>query len=187
MTSANAEQAAPFPVPLIESDAPKAASKGLAETRRAVPMAAMGRVDGIASPDMLRDAARGLDEARPHLGTIDTERALLLWEGLVRGRMKLVDWFDADGRRILLMRLNDVKGSCGCGLTAREYQVAMGAALGESSKVTGYRLKISPSRVSALLKGSMRKLGVKTKAQLVIMVRVLGPQTQEPPTTLRNA
>lgn len=90
----------------------------------------------------------------------------------------MVDWFDADGRRLVLLKLNPSKSSCGCGLTPREEQVALSAALGESSKVTGYQLGISPSRVSALLKAAMRKLGVRTKAQLVIMVRVLGnPQS----------
>ncbi len=187
MTSAHATRAAFTPILETEWDATGPASEGSEPRGCTEPLGAMGGVDGMASPDMLRDAARSLDEARRDLGAIDAERALLLWEGLVRGRMKLVDWFDANGRRIVLVKLNDVKGSCAAGLTAREYQVAMGAALGESSKVTGYRLKISPSRVSALLRGSMRKLGVKTKAQLVIMVRVLGPQTQKPSTTLRNA
>lgn len=136
-------------------------------------------IDGIANPDTLRDAALSLDQARRDLGHCDSDRALLVWEGLVRGQASLVDWFDSDGRRFVLVKLNTLQGNCGCGLTAREYQVAMGAALGESSKVTGYRLGISPSRVSALLRGSMRKLGVRTKAQLVIMVRVLGRQTQQ--------
>jgi DNA-binding CsgD family transcriptional regulator len=54
----------------------------------------------------------------------------------------------------------------------------MGAALGESSKLTGYRLGISPSRVSTLLRAAMRKLDVRTKAQLVVMVRVLVSQAR---------
>ena len=61
-------------------------------------------------------------------------------------------------------------------MRAAEHEVAVAAALGESSKLTGYRLGISPSRVSTLLKGVQRKLGVRTKAQLVVMVRLLDYQ-----------
>jgi DNA-binding CsgD family transcriptional regulator len=138
--------------------------------------AAISYAESAAPLAMLRQAALRLDGARRALRATDTERALLLWEGLVRGRLTLVDWFDADGRRFILLKLNDHKPGCGCGLTAREYEVAMAAALGESSKLTGYRLKISPSRVSTLLTAAKRKLGVRTKAQLVIMVRLLENQ-----------
>ncbi len=124
----------------------------------------------------LRQEALRLDRAEGARGTSETDRALLLWEGLVRGRLRLVDWFDADGRRLILIKPHSVTARCACGLTPREEQVAMSAALGESSKATGYRLGISPSRVSALLNASMRKLGVRTKAQLVVMVRVLDAQ-----------
>ena len=126
----------------------------------------------------LREAALRLDRTPRAVGKSETARALLLWEGLVRGRLTLVDWFDVDGRRFILVKPNTVRPRCACGLTAREQEVAMGAALGESSKLTGYRLGISPSRVSTLLKAAMRKLGVRTKAQLVVMVRVLVFPTQ---------
>jgi len=123
---------------------------------------------------LLRDAALRLDRMRREPGSPNTERALRLWEGLVRGRLTLVDWFDANGRRFILVKLNTTRPGCACRLTAREHQVAMGVALGESSKVISYRLELSPSRVSALVRGAMQKLGVRTKAQLVVMVRVLG-------------
>lgn len=186
MTNADVERAALLPTIEVELGGTETASRVSAQMERVARLDAISGIDGISSPEMLRDAAVSLDEAHCDLGEVDTERALLLWEGLVRGRVKLVDWFDSDGRRFVLVKLNDVKQRCGCGLTTREYQVAMGAALGESSKVTGYRLEISPSRVSALLKSSMRKLGVKTKAQLVMMVRVLGRESGEPFTPSHN-
>ncbi len=114
-----------------------------------------------------------LDESRALLRESDAARALRLWEELIAGRWSLVDWFDANGRRLIIAKLNPRKAASCRGLTKRERQVALCAALGESSKITGYRLGISPSRVSALLKATMRKLGVRTKVQLVIMVRVL--------------
>ena len=135
---------------------------------------AVSLVDGTERREMLRDAALGLDRAGRELGKTGSDRMLQPWEGLVRGRLTLLDWFDADGRRLILVKLNASKSGCACGLTVRECEVAMSAALGESNKVTGYRLGISPSRVSTLLKATMQKLGVRTKAQLVVMVRALG-------------
>lgn len=126
--------------------------------------------------EQLRAAAVQLDERRRVLHEADADRAIRLWEGLVCGRWSLVDWFDTAGRRFIIAKLNAPGPRCSRGLTNRERQVALSAALGESSKVTGYRLGISASRVSALLRAAMGKLGVRTKAQLVVMVRVLYSQ-----------
>lgn len=86
----------------------------------------------------------------------------------------MVDWFDSGGRRIIIVKATPFSGRRPRRLTLRERQVALSAALGESSKATGYRLGISPSRVSALLRGTMRKLGVRNKSELVVLVRLLG-------------
>ena len=123
--------------------------------------------------ELLRAAARHLDRSPEVLRHGDAERAIRLWEGLLRGRWTLLDWFDSDGRRFIVAKLNAQSRGTARGLTERERQVALSASLGESSKATGYQLGISPSRVSALLRAAMRKLGVRSKAQLVVMVRVL--------------
>jgi len=39
--------------------------------------------------------------------------------------------------------------------------------MGQTNKMIGYRLGLSRSRVSLLLRSAMRKLGVRTRAQLV--------------------
>ncbi len=143
-----------------------------------VTSAAASSVEGTERREMFRDAALGLDRTRRELGKTESDRVRPLWEGLMRGRLTLVDWFDADGRRLILIKLNGSKSGCACGLTVREREVALSAALGESNKITGYRLGISPSRVSTLLRTAMQKLGVRTKAQLVVMVRVLGTQPE---------
>ena len=121
----------------------------------------------------LREAARALDRTSEARQEVDAERAIWLWEGFVRGRSEVIDWFDSDGRRFVIARLRSETREGSRGLTDRERQVALRAACGESSKLTGYRLGISPSRVSALLKAAMRKLGVRSKVQLVVMVRLL--------------
>jgi DNA-binding CsgD family transcriptional regulator len=150
----------------------------LAEPVAPPPTVKRGAADKKPARKALNQQALHVDRARRALRRNDTERAALLWEGVVRGSLELVDWFDAGGRRFILVKLNDSGSRRACGLTAREYQVAMAATLGESSKITGYRLGISPSRVSTLLKAAMRKLGVRSKAQLVIMARLL--ENQQP-------
>jgi len=152
---------------------------GTAKSVAPTPTVEKGAGGRAAAQRTLRHRALQVDRAHRALLTNDAERATLLWEGVVGGSLELVDWFDAGGRRFILVKLNDSQSHRACGLTAREYQVAMAATLGESSKITGYRLGISPSRVSTLLKAAMRKLGVRTKAQLVIMARLLESQQQQ--------
>jgi DNA-binding CsgD family transcriptional regulator len=65
------------------------------------------------------------------------------------------------------------------GLNEREAQVATYAALGESSKIISYRFGISAAWVSTLLTSAMRKLAVKTPAQLVEKMRGLPRSTNE--------
>ena len=135
------------------------------------------RMQALPPLESLRVAAKRLDRSRQTRNELDTERAIRIWEGLLQGHCNLIDWFDSDGRRFIIAKLNTTKNGCSRGLTPRERDVALCAAEGESSKVTGYRLGISPSRVSVLLKAAMRKLGVRTKAQLVVMVHLLNGQS----------
>ena len=123
--------------------------------------------------DEIRKAAIGVDLARAQLPSGETREALRLWEGVLRGRSSIVDWFDTDGRRFILALPNAPHNRDPRGLTERECQVATHVGAGESSKLVAYRLGVSRSRVSELLRLAMRKLGVQTTAQLVIKMRTL--------------
>lgn len=123
------------------------------------------------SLELIRQAAIRRDQARGKLRRTDPDKALALWEGMVRGRWSLVDWFDTDGRRYILAKANPPHLGDPRGLTEREHQVATFAALGESHKIIAYRLGIASSRVCTLLHSAMRKLGVRTQAQLVMRMR----------------
>lgn len=135
----------------------------------------VSQAEGLARNDTasgtLREAARGVDKARSSLRKQDPEEALRIWKGLVRGRWSLVDWFDTDGRRFVLAKPNPPNIGDPRGLTEREAQVATFAARGESLKLISYRLGLSESHISKLLKDAMRKLGAKTQAQLVAKMR----------------
>ncbi|MEM7138748.1 MAG: helix-turn-helix transcriptional regulator [Myxococcota bacterium] len=100
--------------------------------------------------------------------------AAIAKEGLLDGQWSMLDWFDHGGRRYVLVRPNAPRSRDPRALSPREHQVATYAALGESGKIVGYRLGLSPTLVSTSLRSAMRKLGVKTQAQLVIQMRCLG-------------
>jgi len=103
----------------------------------------------------------------------DPHKAIEIWKALVRGRWSTVDWFDTDGRRFILAVPNAPEVTDPRGLTERERQVVSYAAVGQSNKMIAYRLGLSRSRVSLLLRSAMRKLGTRTRAQLVQRIREL--------------
>jgi len=124
--------------------------------------------------ETLRQAAIRVDHARAtgRKGG-ETHSALAEWWALIRGRWSIVDWFDSGGRRYVLALPNPPHVPNPRGLTKREQQVVAFAALGDSHKLIAYRLGLSRSRVTQVLTSSMRKLGVKTQAELVAKLRAL--------------
>ena len=132
---------------------------------------AVGQAQERTATRKLRDAAVAVDRARGKMRDTDPEKALAIWKALVRGRWSMVDWFDSDGRRFVLALPNSPQVNDPRGLTERESQVVAYAVLGQTNKMIGYRLGLSKSRVSMLLRSAMRKLGVQTRSQLVIKMR----------------
>ncbi len=127
---------------------------------------AMGPARERDAANRLREAAVAVDRARSKFRKSDPERALEGWRALVRGRWSIVDWFDTDGRRYVLAIPNAPEVVDPRGLTEREAQVAEMAASGLSNKLIAYRLGLSTSHISSVVRVIMRKLGVKTRAGL---------------------
>ena len=121
----------------------------------------------------LREAAVAVDRARGTLRKSDPDKALQIWKALVQGRWSTVDWFDTDGRRFVLAIPNPPDVVDPRRLTERERQVVACAAHGQTNKMIAYRLGLSKSRVSLLLRRAMRKMGAKTRVELVRWVRAL--------------
>lgn len=121
--------------------------------------------------DQLRAAAVAIDRSRGGMRSTDPDAALGGWLGLVDGRWSLVDKFDTDGKRFVLARRNVPQVEGLDLLTERERAVAGYAALGRSNKVIAYDLGIAHSTVRVLLARATRKLGVRSRAQLVDVVR----------------
>jgi DNA-binding CsgD family transcriptional regulator len=132
---------------------------------------AVGTAKARTATAKLREAAIAVDRARGQMRSADPDRAIEIWKALVRGRWSTVDWFDTDGRRFILAIPNSPEVIDPRGLTERERQVVSYAAFGQTNKIIAYRLGLSRSRVSLLLRRAMRKLGTRTRAQLVQRIR----------------
>lgn len=128
---------------------------------------AIERGRGESAAARLRRGARWVDRARSRKGREDPKEALRIWRALVGGRWSLVDWFDTDDRRFLLAIPNPPEVRDPRGLTEQECQVVEYALRAETNKIIAYRLGLSQARVSALLSSAMKKLGVRTRAQLI--------------------
>jgi DNA-binding CsgD family transcriptional regulator len=97
----------------------------------------------------------------------DENEALDLWQGLVAGRWSLVDQFDSDARRFMVARRNDPQVTNPRALNLRERQVLAYLAMGHPAKLIAYSLGVSPSSISTSRRMAMRKLGLKTTADVV--------------------
>jgi DNA-binding CsgD family transcriptional regulator len=115
--------------------------------------------------ETLRAAVRDIDRARCRARRQD-DNALSLWRGLVAGRWSLVERFDDDGRRYFVARRNDPDVSAPLALTRRERQVIAYAAMGHSLKLIAYELGLSVSTVAEHRTTAMRKLRVRSVAEL---------------------
>jgi DNA-binding CsgD family transcriptional regulator len=124
--------------------------------------------------ESLRGAARAIDRARSKARSNEDE-ALDLWQGLVAGRWSLFDRFDTDGRRFVIARKNDPDVIDPRALTLRERQVLAYAAMGHPVKLIAYSLGISPSSVSTNRQKAMRKLGLRTQADVVRLFAAASP------------
>jgi DNA-binding CsgD family transcriptional regulator len=121
--------------------------------------------DHLAAGLRLRSRLVAANDAQPM-----PDDAESLWRALLDGRVALVDRFDRDGRRFVVLR------PCAPherdALTVRERDVLASVALGHANKRIALDLGVSESTVSAALRSAARKLGVRSRVELA---RILGP------------
>lgn len=114
----------------------------------------------------LRYAARAIDRARTKRA-IAPDDAVAAWRALSEGQWSLVDRFESDGRHFLVARRNVPHRGARKKLTEREACVVALVALGRTNKCVAYELGLSVGTVSTLLTRAARKLGVRSRAQLI--------------------
>jgi DNA-binding CsgD family transcriptional regulator len=124
--------------------------------------------------DALRTAALAIDRARTRTSRLDENEAVEMWHALVSGRWTLIDRIDGDGKRYFVARKNDPEVARHHELTRRERQVVGFAALGHSNKLIAYELGLSISAVAVYLELAIEKLGLASRAELIVAAPAFG-------------
>jgi len=132
---------------------------------------AQGPAAAKSAREVLRSACQTVEWARTRLGRAD-DQAIERWTSLFGARWSLLDRFERDGRRYLVAVRNTVVEGAEP-LTPRESQVVAMAVLGHSNKVISFELHLAHSTVRVLILRAARKLGVRTRAQLVLRAHEL--------------
>jgi DNA-binding CsgD family transcriptional regulator len=94
--------------------------------------------------------------------SVDVDAASV-WDGLVEGRWSVAGHFDHEGHRVLIVR----RQAKGVGLTRRERQIFTRARAGHAGKWIAMELGISEAMVSTTLRSVARKLGARSRLELV--------------------
>jgi DNA-binding CsgD family transcriptional regulator len=131
---------------------------------------ASGSARTPAARELLRRAVLSLEQSRGALRDTDPDASLDLRKALVGARWSLVDRVELDGKRYILARENPPDAPGPEALTARERQVIGFAKLGHHNKLIAYELGIADSTVRVLLARAAARLGVRTRAELLLAV-----------------
>lgn len=115
----------------------------------------------------LSEAVLRTERARGKLRRADATEATNLWQALVDGQWSIVEIVERDGKRLLLARANAPKGIDRMALTKDENDVVWLFSLGHSYKYVAYELGLSMTAVVRRLESAMKKLGVRTRADLL--------------------
>jgi DNA-binding CsgD family transcriptional regulator len=147
-------------------------SEGLLEPAEVIfePGGAPRHVEPDTEPELpvLQEAVERMQQVRS-----GGEAGLDLWQALTDGRWSLVDTFDTDGKRFVVAVRNDPRWPDPRRLAAEERQVAIAAANGHANKMIAYQLGVPESTVSTRLSSAMRKLGCRSRVELIRLVRLL--------------
>jgi len=115
-----------------------------------------------------REALPNAVEKRIAANTVRTDPslALELWQALIAGRWSIIDHVDRDGKRFILAKRNAPGVREPAALTANERLVLAYASWGHSSKLIAYETGLSPAAVSNHLRRALRKMRLKSRAEL---------------------
>jgi len=128
---------------------------------------AQGAASEPGAQSQLRDAIDRIEDARGDRKESDLVSALELWQGLVDGRWSIVRHEDTDGRRYHLAVANPPLAVIDRALTAVEAQIAAMAIASEPNKTIAYTLGIAESTAANHLSRALRKLGVRSRIELI--------------------
>jgi DNA-binding CsgD family transcriptional regulator len=122
---------------------------------------------------LLRDAAVRIDRARTRAGRRDPDAALERWQALVDGRWSLVDHFESDGKRYVIAVENAPHAPDPRALAPNERTILHYAGMGHPNKLIAYELGIPEGTVATRILSIARKLGVRSRAELIARYQML--------------
>ncbi len=129
--------------------------------------------DEVAPAAGLRELAVAATGTSP----ADAPNMCALWRALVEGRFRLVERFERNEQRYYVLRESLEEPHAFPPLDLREQRLATLLGCGESEKAAAYALGVTPSAVSAILKTTLAKLGLRSRVDLVLLVRSLRVET----------
>jgi DNA-binding CsgD family transcriptional regulator len=129
----------------------------------AVAVEAARALDGAPCDVVRKPAARN----RPGDLRRDSTHVFALWSGLIAGRWTVVDRWEADGRRHLVVRRVEGRRKDPQALTPRERQVVMMAMDGASNVQLAQDLSMHESTVATHMSRALCKLGLDRRQHLM--------------------
>lgn len=116
--------------------------------------------------ESLAVAVKESEKARGRLRRLAPMEAVETWRAMVEGQWTVMEQVERDGKRLLLAFENSPVTPA-LTLSPEERKVVSYAALGHSQKYIAYELGLSPSSVSRSLSSALRKLRLKSSAELI--------------------
>lgn len=123
-----------------------------------------GSKSGISAREALREAVRRVEHAR---GQRNDVAAIDAWTALVEGRWSLVDRFESDGKRFLVAVQNAANAPDPRALDNDERPILHFVAMGHTNKLIAYELGLPLGTVATRLGSVMRKLGVRSRVEII--------------------
>lgn len=131
--------------------------------------------------ELLTMAVKAHEWARTRAGRREPQRATGAWRPLVDSRWSLVDRYEHDGRRYVVVCENLPAPNTLETLSPRELQVVSLAARGRTNKVIAYELGLVDSTVRVLVARAAAKLAAGSRSELIAKFRALQQRARARP------
>jgi DNA-binding NarL/FixJ family response regulator len=97
-----------------------------------------------------------------------------LWQALLDGSWSIIGRYRREDRQVLVARKHDSTLMKARALTQRERQIVDRAGAGRSNKQIASEVGLSIGRVSGYLSCAMRKMGLRSRAELLLVAVTRG-------------
>lgn len=125
--------------------------------------------DLIGRRGALAAAVERMRHARGRETRLDPDASVNAWRALVDGHWSVIDHTDVDGKRFIVARRNEPLDRSRNAIHDTSRQVLELTAAGYSNKLVAYELGISPAAVTSHLHRGLKRLGLRTRQELIAL------------------